>query len=242
MSALLLAVMLAAAKPPEPATGTNVPKAETAQPVDRVGRPLEGTAGEGEPTDAALKSARATAACVVRSRPRDVEWLLAAKDRQAFETSFRRIKYITEHCLGGTADADVSTVTLSYGDDTMMSVLAEASLVRSPVSALPPVPLASAPDLTWVRADRAGQVVLHLASCLAATQPARVAAVLATRPDSPQEAAGFAALVPAIAPCLEKDVTLRAKRAPLRLYLALAYYHRAHDPLPQPAQAGAGGE
>jgi hypothetical protein len=237
---ILFAAMLAAAKPPEPATGTNVPKGETSQPVDRVGRPLEGTPGEPEPTDSALKSARATAACVVRSRPREVEWLLAAKDRETFETSYRRIKYITEHCLGGTADADVSTVTLAYGNDTMMGVLAEASLVRSPLSAVPAIPLASAPDFTWLRPDRAGQVVLHLASCLAATQPERVAAVLATRPDSPQEAASFGALVPAIAPCLEKDVTLRAKRAPLRLYLALAYYRRAHEPLPQQAQDGAG--
>jgi len=235
MIALLFAALLAGDRPPAPTTGTNVPKNETAAPVDRVGRPPDGTPGDREPSDSALKSARTMAACVLKYRPAEVQGLLASENLQAFGASYKRFKYVIEHCLGAAADADVSTISLTFGTDTMMGVLAEASLLRAPIPALPAVPLASAPDIAWIRDDRAGQVVLNLASCLAATQPASVAAVLATRPDSPQEAAGFSALAPAIGPCLERNVTLHTKRAPLRVYLALAFYRRTLDPLPTQA-------
>jgi hypothetical protein len=237
MIAFLFAAMLAGARPPAPTTGTNVPKNETAAPVDRVGSPPQGSAADREPTDSALKSARTMAGCVLKYRPAEVQGLLASENLQAFQSSFKRFKYVVEHCLGAAADADVSTISLSFGTDTMMGVLAEALLLRAPMPALQAVPLASAPNIGWVRDDRAGQVVLNLASCLAATQPASVAAVLATRPDSPQEAASFSALAPAIGPCLERNVTLHTKRAPLRVYMALAFYRRTLDPLPQPSQA-----
>jgi len=242
MIALLLAAMLAGDRPPAPTTGTLVPKNDTAAPVDRVGSPPQGSPADREPTDSALKSARIMAACVFKYRPAEVQGLLASENLQAFQTSYKRFKYVIEHCLGAAADADVSTISLTFGTDTMMGVLAEASLLRAPIPAVPAVPLASAPDIAWIRDDRAGQVVLNLASCLAATQPASVAALLATRPDSPQEAANFSALAPAIGPCLESNVTLHTKRAPLRVYLALAYYRRLLDPLPQPAQAAGGSD
>jgi hypothetical protein len=240
MISMFLAALLAAAPPPEPATGTHVPKQEPSQPVQQTGNPRDMSAGDREPSEGALKTARSVASCVVQRRRQEVQWLLQAKERTELDTAFARVKHETENCLEAASDIDVSMVKLNFGRDTMLSLFAEALFLRTGVPELAPAPFASASDIGWMREDHAGQVVLQLASCLAYTQPGPVAALLRTRPSTPEENAALAPLIPVISSCLERNVTLRARKAPLRLGLALAYYRRTVAPAPQQAQAASG--
>jgi hypothetical protein len=229
MIALLWAANVAASPPPEIRTGTNTNR-DTSQPVYGVGGVRPGDL-DVRPSEEAVAAARDMARCIASRRPKDVQAALAVGTQEDFRRAMRRLGDSLGNCLAysGTNVADASDMQLA--SHTMAGLLAEALFAGAGALNLTPAKYnANAPKLDWMASSPAGLVQLRLAECLAETQPTAVAALVTTKPSSPQEASAFQAIVPSIPACLDKNVTLKATRSSLRIALAFALYRRTIQP------------
>jgi hypothetical protein len=73
-------------------------------------------------------------------------------------------------------------------------------------------------------AERAEVALILFGQCVGTKDMSSVKALLATRPNTPDETAAFAKLSPAFGSCAEKDVSLKLNRFQLRGYLAEGAY------------------
>jgi hypothetical protein len=90
----------------------------------------------------------------------------------------------------------------------------------------------------WNAVSGRAAVVDEMATCVAATNPAQIEALLRTASDSREELTAFAAIAPSLGPCLAANVQMNANRVGIRAALAEALYHRATAPTePAPASA-----
>lgn len=81
----------------------------------------------------------------------------------------------------------------------------------------------------WITADPGQKVLLRTSDCLAARYPGESANLLATQPNSAAEKTAFGPIAAALSGCLEKGVTLSARRSALRLTLASAMDRRTRS-------------
>lgn len=82
--------------------------------------------------------------------------------------------------------------------------------------------------LASYRRDTAFAYLSRYGECVVRVDAAGAKALLATGPDSAEEASGFAALRPALGRCLPEGETLRSGKAALRGSIAINYYRLAH--------------
>jgi len=113
-------------------------------------------------------------------------------------------------------------------------MLAEAALEKTSADeALQPLAPQPSYEREWFMLTGRDRVVDEMAVCVADQTPAGVRALLATKPEGPEELAAVQALSATLGPCLPTGATLKANRQSLRAALAEALYHRA-APVPVP--------
>jgi hypothetical protein len=183
------------------------------------------------PSDEAFAVGRTMARCAVDKQPDRVRRFLAARDRSDFGAALKPLQSTLGTCMINATPDGVQQARFSFQPMFLAGLLAEAWLLKHGISALAPAVLnANAPKLDWLATSAATLVQLRLSECLVTRQPAHVAPFVAARPATPAELAGFRALAPLVPTCLDKDVTLQAKRTPIKLAMAFAYYRRSAVP------------
>lgn len=227
-SALLVASGATARTPPV-VTGSNTGR-ETSQPVATTGSGW-GSANQVEPSDQAFDSGRRLATCAVQKHPRDVAAALNTRDRAAFARAVDKFDATLSDCMFATNGDE-----FAFQPSALAGLLAEAWINHMATPSFAPAKYnPNAPQLDWLASSPATLVQLRLGECLATTQPSLVRAFVTAKPGSSGEDGALGALVPAIPTCLDKNVTLQAKRNQLRVALAYALYWRGMNPVP-PAQ------
>jgi hypothetical protein len=182
-------------------------------------------------TDANLAGGRAMADCAVKRDDGRVRRVLQTTDGTQFGVSMQALRSTLDRCITDVTIRNAVGADYSAQPMIMVGLLAEALLEKKGVPSLvPAVVNPDAPQLDWLATSPAGLVQLRLAECLAARHPSEVAAFVSGAPGSPAELAGFRSLAPHIGTCLDSNVTLSAKRAPLKLAMAYAYYRRTLQP------------
>lgn len=117
-------------------------------------------------------------------------------------------------------------------------MVAEALLKKSKsVDRLAPLARVSTYTAGWSTMSGRPRAVDEMAMCVAATNPAGIRALLATKPNSSGQRQAFTALTPSLGVCLAKGYQLDIRPTGLRAALAEALYHRTYD---APPATGAG--
>jgi hypothetical protein len=119
-----------------------------------------------------------------------------------------------------------------YPPDILRGMLAEAALdhSRSEVKALQPLPLQPTYQRDWFAVTGRDVSVDEMATCVADTNPAAIAALLAAGPLSDGEGGAFAGLSDSLGKCLRIGAKLTAGRQALREALADALFQRVNAP------------
>lgn len=181
--------------------------------------------------DAAIAVARQMASCAVTRKPKAVVETLAAKDLASYKVALGKLSPTLSDCSVRSAAEELRSQRLGMSNAMLVGVLSEAELRRTGNWNVPADGNRVAPDVAGYLYSRADQrVVAETASCLAHVEPGRSAVLVASDPGSAGEAKAFAALLPAIGGCLERNVTLTASRPVLRLAMATALYRRSLEP------------
>ena len=176
----------------------------------------------GEVTDpAAIVALHQFARCVVERSPRAAESLIG-RDYGSLDYGdvHRRIEREHGDCAMGEHPA-FSGMLFAGG-------LAEALLERDHAPATLPALFAYDPSLPAIQARNESEV---MALCTVRRAPRETAALLATDPESPAEAAAVRAVAAALPDCVRRGQPVRLNRPGLRALLALAALKlaRQHD-------------
>lgn len=125
----------------------------------------------------------------------------------------------------------IEGISVQTATEVMRGMLAEAALSKLPNdNALQPLPAQPGYARDWFAATGRDPSVDEMAVCVADQNPAAINALLATKPESPEELTALRAIGPSMGPCLRQGATLKANRQGLRAALAEALFHRATAP------------
>lgn len=210
-------------------TGTMIGGKQTAQPVASIGSyrvPINPDMKQ-QASVKAFQAGRAMARCIYRRKPAIVASALSAANEADFRSRYVLPKDLAGECLAENADDTVDMMALTFSEFDQVGLLSEAALQKTGPRTLAPVPIAIVPRASgWMTSDLGKQVTLQLATCLAYTQPKAVQELVLAKPGTIDEEAGFMSVLPLVAGCLDKNVTLHATKAMLRQSLAIALYQR----------------
>ena len=119
-----------------------------------------------------------------------------------------------------------------FPPDVFRGQLAQSELshLQPAVSALAALALQKVYARPWFAMTSRNVLVDEMATCVAETNPAGVAALLKTASYAPSEGTAVKALVPNISVCLRAKATLQANRQALRAALAEALFQRVAAP------------
>lgn len=210
-------------------TGTLIGGKQTAQPVASIGgyRVPLGAPMEQQASAKALQAGRAMARCIYRRKPAIIRSALGATSEADFHARYTIPKSLAGECLIETADDAVGMMALTFSGFDQVALFSEAALQKADSRGLAPIPVAAVPRANdWMTGDLGKQVTLQLATCLVYTQPKAAEELVLSKPGTIDEEAGFMSVLPLVAGCLDKNVTLHATKAMLRQSLAIALYQR----------------
>lgn len=172
------------------------------------------------------------ARCIANKRTGSARRLLEVTTEAEYET-YNRV-------LGRevTCSSLVDSVIQQTGQSVAMSRdvyrgnMAEAVMRSAGAQPVPAaLPLQAQYSSPFTEVSGRNVVVEEMGVCLAATQPAAVAGVLASDPASAGEAAAIRVMTPMLVQCLTANAKLTANRQALRATMAEAYYHRLTAPV-----------
>ena len=183
---------------------------------------------------AAANVAQRYATCVAQSHPAQARELLQASSSADLARPYRSL-VDDDRCLsqafGGQA---FSASDEAFSTPTLRGNLAEQLLLSqsAAIAALKPLPLEQKRyTRPWFAATGRHPAVDEMAVCMAATNPAGIAALMKTSPGSWEEGAAFDALSPALTKCLSAGTKIEVNRQAIRAALADALYQRVTNPL-----------
>ena len=182
--------------------------------------------------DVAL-GAKEMAACLYRQfKPIAVGALLASTE-EASDRALDRLTREVECHTTPVANDMVEARYVAFPSEILRGMLAESALATEPtkIAALTALPLQPKYERSWFVTTGRNVAVDEMGACISDTNPAGVAALLATRPASDSENAAFAALTDNLVKCLRIGTRLQANRQSLRAALADALFQRIHRPV-----------
>lgn len=180
----------------------------------------------------ALRSAHRLAECLYFKRGGDVMGALTSTVEQD-QVRYQRNLSRSVECRNATLvdSPRLEGVAIATPRDVLRGMMAEAVLEKTGKDeALQPVSAEASYERPWFAITGRDRSVDEMAVCTAAQNPAGIVALLATRPESPEEMASVKALSGTLGPCLPQGATLKANRQSLRSALAEALFHRSVEP------------
>ena len=218
VAAALLIPAMAAAEPP---TGSRLGKVERSQGI------------KDDPYEARRRAYR-LAECMYFKRRDDVRGYLTAmseKDQARYQRNLGESVTCSRVTLSDAPGLMGSAIYTP--PDVMRGNYAEAAMSKMAeddgLAPLAPAQIGYARE--WFALTGRDPVVDEMAVCVAEQNPAGIQALLATKPETPEEKAATTALGPVLGPCLPQGATLKANRQSLRAALAEALFHRAVAPM-----------
>jgi hypothetical protein len=186
------------------------------------------------PAAAAPDAGRRLAACLAQLHPEQARELLQTQSSWAASERLSALVQ-NDRCLSQAfGDQQFSPNDDAFATATVRGNLAEQMLLNQPaaVAALKPLPLQQMRyTRPWFAATGRHPAVDEMAVCMAATNPAGVAALIKTDPGSWEEGAAFEAMSPALTKCLSAGTKIEVNRQAIRAALADALYQRVTNPL-----------
>lgn len=172
-------------------------------------------------------------ACLSDTRSTEVHQLLGATTAAAANLRYHAL-IEDDRCFARVfGNQPFRPQDLALSQDMLRGKLAEAALLNraAQVAALPPLPLQQKRYLrSWFVTTGRHPAVDEMAACMADTDPAGIAALITTDPDSGDETAAVGAMSPSLTKCLSAGTRLDASRHALRAALADALYQRLSNP------------
>jgi hypothetical protein len=170
------------------------------------------------------------AQCVAHKRTSNVSAFLDGTDKSAVDKAEQALSRSLE-CLnfeGGALESEGQV--LNMPTDIERGALAEAMLHnKPPTTNLSANSLKRAYSAPWTAFSARHLSVDEMAVCVADTNPAGIAKLLATRPYEAEEDRAVTDIAPSLGVCLAAGVKLSANRQGIRAALAEALYHRVRD-------------
>ncbi len=167
-----------------------------------------------------LEATRLIGSCAIRrDRAHAIDVATAEPGTPAFQRAIDRIELALEACLNG----HFPSMTIRVND--LRGVFAEAFLKESGgaalsrAQALAPVP---AKRVALGKNPAANDAMLF--HCAVAAEPKQAAMLVASAPESTQEAAAFGAMAPALQQCVPQEAEMRLKSFQIRLLVAAALF------------------
>lgn len=183
---------------------------------------------------AAPSNAQRFGACVAQTRPAEARELLRASNSEDAARPLRSL-INDDRCISKAfGNEQFSATDEAFSTPTLRGNLAEQLLLNQPaaVAALKPLPLEQKRyTRAWFAATGRHPAVDEMAVCMAATNPAAIAALIMTSPGSLEEGAAFEAMSPALTKCLSAGTQLDVSRNAVRAAVADALYQRVTNPL-----------
>lgn len=213
-------------------TGSRLPGGSQSSMVGFVGY-YDDEPASARPSDQAVATGMAMAACMVRRNSRSVERYLNTADAGR-HAAMEPLQSMMPTCLN---EADRGATQLRLSASAFDGALAKAALVREAPMSLPAIEPGKTDVPVWLSRDANQRVVQEMAICLADRFPAQSLAFVISSRDSATDADALGALSPHLGECLIRGTTLHANKEGIRLALASAIYHRIHDPAPASAPA-----
>lgn len=184
---------------------------------------------------------RRFAGCIALKRAADTRHYLDATDAGEASRLSRGLFREMDSCLILDASSLAEYQRLRIPPELMRGLLAEAVLTTMPPHE-DARPVAREYHSPWLAVAHRDVVVEEMATCVAATNPAGIRAMLGTIAATAGENRAMAALAPSLGTCLAANAKLTANAASLRAALAEELYHRVASPAlvaeagpPQPA-------
>lgn len=179
--------------------------------------------------------------CMLQAHHSTSVRLLDSLNAHASDSAFAKLQDETTCADELPADSMLDDQLSRFSKGLMRGMIAEAALRgSSSASALQPLPLEQKGYVRpWFAATGRDPSVDEMATCIADTDPAGIAALIATAPNSESESRALSDIQPWLGKCLSANTTLHADRTALRAALADALYQRVRDPalsLPQQAK------
>lgn len=181
----------------------------------------------------AVRSAHQMVACLYLKSSSRVRTALGVTEREDALAKLAALQPRgTCHTLR-VRDDNAQAQQVRYPPDIYRGMLAEAAIRQDfKGRTLPAVAREQVYTRPWFAATTRPAVVDEMAACVADTDPSGIQSLLATMPETPDEAAATAKLMPSLGPCLTAGATLNANQQSLRAALAEALYHRFTAPAP----------
>lgn len=168
--------------------------------------------------------------CLAKRDAAKLQLLLTTKNDSDYRAAATDLA--AEPRCGKGADLGAGMFLTAFSQDSgqLRGIAAEALLQRSRNAArLPAMPKLKAYAAGWFIMSGRARAVDEMAMCVAATNPAGIVALLASRPGSVGQNDAFTALAPALGQCLSVGYQLNTKPSGLRAALAEALYQRNQD-------------
>lgn len=122
------------------------------------------------------------------------------------------------------------TVYFGFDSATMRGMIAEAFVKKQDgLAQLAANPMQAGYQRPWHAITTRPAAVDEMATCVAETNPAGIASLLATGHGAPEEGQAMRGIAPSLGTCLGAGAKLTANRTAIRAALAEALYHRIHD-------------
>lgn len=162
---------------------------------------------------------------------------LLARSKQEADSDLDRLKGEVS-CFGVVFSNDLVEEREAFiPNDILRGMLAEAALEKSQVAALQAMPLQKTYQRSWFAITGRPTSVDEMGACIADTNPAGVAALISTKPATPEEGAAFGNITDNLGKCLAAGTQLHATPEALRAALAEALFQRVSAPATVPATA-----
>jgi hypothetical protein len=173
------------------------------------------------------------AQCLYQKHQGNAERLLNARTEVEADNVFRALVNESgcyRQVFGGTPGDESEEARLTMG--TMRGLFAEQALKdrSAAVRALTPLPQQTRYVRPWFPGTARVQWVDEMAVCVADTNPAAVASLLATAPQSAVEESALKAMEPAVDRCMSKGTSINGSNRQVRAALADALYQRVNAP------------
>lgn len=178
-----------------------------------------------------LEVTQGVGACLVKADPTSsMAYAMAAPKSRASEQAFDKLKPRMPGCLSSavTGKSLYGEVKLTINPALLRGAIAEAlyrlqfALQSEPASRVSVSPILASASLEG--RDRDEAIVYEFAQCLADANPKAARSLSLSKIGSREEQAAYAALIPAMSPCLYKGTTLKTDRLTFRFNLAEALY------------------
>ena len=179
-----------------------------------------------------VRTGHLLAQCFYARRKPSVLALLNAESADAAARASRSLRSVSDCSLIMMSTPRVEGVSVQMPEDIRRGMFAEAALRDiASVDTIAPVSTETSYVRSWFVVTGRVPAVDEMAVCTAAQNPDGIRALLATKPETPEELKAAQSLAPTLGPCLPQGATLKANRQSLRAALAEALFHRAVAPM-----------